>query len=334
MQKLSVSTYPDFDSLPKVEGQPHGSAWGLWGDDDELGTLNYLTPDVVKSAVTEVNAGVSIQLDLPLDTFTERLVGREPFEHHIIDFKERLKGTPDEVFGHDDMVTFNTQSGSQWDGLRHIAVQHCGKYYNGLEHRTVDEEKENGHLGIHRWAERGGIVGRGVLLDYCSWREQTAKPAIPADSTYSISTDELEEVAKHQGVRFHIGDILIIRSGFTTWHTQAGKKEREEALQRCTFIGMEASMQSVRWLWDHHFAAVAGDTIAFESQPIPFNVESRVTLHEWLLGHWGTPIGELWDLERLSNVCQEKRQWSFLLTSAPLHVFGGVASPPNVLAIL
>ncbi len=63
--------------------------------------------------------------------------------------KERLKGTPDKVFGHDDTVTFNTQSGSQWDGLRHIAVQHCGKYYNALEHRTIDEEKENGRLGIH-----------------------------------------------------------------------------------------------------------------------------------------------------------------------------------------
>ena len=93
-------------------------------------------------------------------------------------------------------------------------------------------------------------------------------------------------------------------------------------------------MQSVKWLWNHHFAAVAGDTIAFESQPIPFNVEGEVTLHEWLLGHWGTPIGELWDLERLSRVCQERKQWSFLLTSAPLHVFGGVATPPNVLAIL
>ncbi len=70
-------------------------------------------------------------------------------------------------------------------------------------------------------------------------------------------------------------------------------------------------MQSVKWLWNHYFAAVAGDTIAFESQPIPFNVEGAVTLHEWLLGHWGTPIGELWDLERLPHVCRERKQWSF-----------------------
>ncbi|KAK6381525.1 hypothetical protein LTS17_004583 [Exophiala oligosperma] len=328
------SPYVDFDSLPKVEGQPHGNAWGLWGENDELGTLNYLTPEVVKRAVQEVKTGVSIQLDLRLDHFEERLVGREPFEHQIIDFKERLKGTPDEVFGHDDVVTLNTQSSSQWDGLRHIAVQNCGLYYNGMKHRDIDEKLEDGRLGIHRWAERGGIVGRGVLLDYQGWRGQTGKPAIVANSTFSITTEELDQVAQHQNVDFQDGDILIIRSGFTVWHTHAGLEERQESIQRSAFIGVEASLQSVKWLWNHHFAAVAGDTIAFESQPISFGVEGKMNLHEWLLGHWGTPIGELWDLERLSEVCRARKQWSFLLTSAPLNVFGGVGSPPNVLAIL
>ena len=33
-----MSVHPDFDSLPKVKGQPHGNAWGLWGDEDELGS--------------------------------------------------------------------------------------------------------------------------------------------------------------------------------------------------------------------------------------------------------------------------------------------------------
>jgi kynurenine formamidase len=173
-----------------------------------------------------------------------------------------------------------------------------------------------------------------VLLDYHAWRKQTGKPVVAANTTFSISTDELDQVAEHQGVEFRDGDILIIRSGFTVWYEQAGKEERETAVQQCTYIGVEASMQSVKWLYNHHFAAVAGDTIAFESQPIHFNVEGKPTLHEWLLGHWGTPIGELWDLERLSRVCQERKQWSFLFTSAPLNVFGGVGSPPNAVAIL
>jgi hypothetical protein len=49
---------------------------------------------------------------------------------------------------------------------------------------------------------------------------------------------------------------------------------------------------------------------------------------------WGTPIGELWDLEKLAETCKKENKYSFFLTSAPLNVWGGVASPPNALAIL
>ena len=56
---------PDFDELPVVEGRPKGSAWGVFdkdGEKDLVGTLNHLTPDVVKAAATEVQDGVSISL--------------------------------------------------------------------------------------------------------------------------------------------------------------------------------------------------------------------------------------------------------------------------------
>jgi hypothetical protein len=141
-------------------------------------------------------------------------------------------------------------------------------------------------------------------------------------------------MAKHQGTNFHVGDILIIRSGFLQWYQHASKEEQIASLDKYAFIGVESSMNSVKWLWNHHFAAVAGDTIGFECNPVDFKDESVVKLHEWLLAHWGTPIGELWDLERLAEVCRERNQWSFFLTSAPLNVFGGVATPPNVIAIL
>jgi hypothetical protein len=49
-------------------------------------------------------------------------------------------------------------------------------------------------------------------------------------------------------------------------------------------------------------------------------------LHEWLLTEWGTPIGEMWDLETLSKVCEKEGRWTFFLTSAPLHVKGGVGT--------
>ena len=44
------------------------------------------------------------------------------------------------------------------------------------------------------------------------------------------------------------------------------------------------------------------------------------------------PIGELFDLEELSNICKEQGRWEFFLSSAPLNMSGGVSSPPNCVA--
>ena len=51
------------------------------------------------------------------------------------------------------------------------------------------------------------------------------------------------------------------------------------------------------------------------------------------LGLWGMPMGELWDLEELAEECKRQNRWSFFFTSSPLNIQGGVASPPNALAI-
>ena len=56
-------------------------------------------------------------------------------------------------------------------------------------------------------------------------------------------------------------------------------------------------------------------------------------LHEVLLSGWGCPIGELFDLEKLSEHCKKIKRWSFFITSEVSNVPGGVASPPNILAI-
>lgn len=94
-------------------------------------------------------------------------------------------------------------------------------------------------------------------------------------------------------------------------------------------IGVANNMETVRWLYSKHFSAVAGDTMGWEAWPYP----EDCCLHEWLLCQWGTPIGELWNLEQLSVVCAELQRWSFFLTSAPIHVIGAVGSPPCVIAV-
>lgn len=57
--KLNENGIPSFDSLPLREGDPHHSAWGLYGDDDELGTLNRLTDErVAAAAKNEIKKGI------------------------------------------------------------------------------------------------------------------------------------------------------------------------------------------------------------------------------------------------------------------------------------
>jgi hypothetical protein len=52
------------------------------------------------------------------------------------------------------------------------------------------------------------------------------------------------------------------------------------------------------------------------------------------ISRWGTPVGELFDLEMLSKLCKKDKQYTFFFTSAPLNYSGAVASPPNATAIL
>jgi hypothetical protein len=171
-------------------------------------------------------------------------------------------------------------------------------------------------------------------LDYHRWRDETGQKPLVIDSLSAITVEELDEVAKFQNLELRTGDILIIRSGFTAWYNSASTQKRIISLDKGEFIGLESSMKSVKWLWNHHFAAVAGDTLGFEVSPPPLGVKGRTCLHEWLLTHWGSPIGELWDLEKLSVVCADIQKWSFFFTSAPLHVFGGVGTTSNAIAIL
>lgn len=91
---------PKFDDLPLKEGDPPFSAWGLYGADDQLGTLNLLTTEVVKEASKEIRTGVRVGLNLPLDIPSPASHNRF-FKHEIIHKAPRAV--------HDDVVHLNTQ---------------------------------------------------------------------------------------------------------------------------------------------------------------------------------------------------------------------------------
>jgi hypothetical protein len=140
-------------------------------------------------------------------------------------------------------------------------------YYNGLTHDEIPDPANFEKNGIHNWTKRGGIVGRGVLIDYASWAEKN-NITYSATSRHEISIQDVETIAKEQGVEFKPADILIIRSGWVKWYENANGEERiAGAKNGHEHVGLAGNRESVEWLWNHHFAAVAGDAIAFEAWP-------------------------------------------------------------------
>ncbi|KAK8077252.1 hypothetical protein PG996_003422 [Apiospora saccharicola] len=330
--------FPEFDDLPAVPGTPQGCLWGFYDKDgvkDEIGSVNLLTPEVVKEAGREIQTGRHVQLDWPLESIKHPGFARVPLKHRILDNYVTLKD-----YALDDELEFNTQGGSQWDSLKHYAYQKKQVYYNGL---TFEEAKKNAStdMCVQDYCDRGGIVGRGVLVDMLTrspflpsqvrYWTKTGQPLPNPWSPYTITVQELESALTSQGTTIHQGDILLVRSGYVKRHNEATDDECKAGTQGANSIGLEPSEETVRWLYKHHLAAVGGDTIGFEA--LPRDPENVWCLHEWLLVFWGTPIGELWDLERLGEICGDLERWSFFLTSAPLNVRGGVGSPPGAIAV-
>ncbi|KAJ5261029.1 hypothetical protein N7478_011624 [Penicillium angulare] len=302
---------PSFDSLPLQQDGPRGNAWGLFGDQDQLGKLNLLTPENTIAAAREITDGVRVSTDWALDSMAIPCFGRSAFQHTVKNKAPRPVN--------DDVLTFNTQSSSQWDGFRHYGSKE-GSYYNGCSLEDIQTSTRN---GIHVWVENGGIVGRGVLLDYATWAEAKGV-AVNCFTTQSIPLSTLQEVATSQNVSFRPGDILFIRTGWTRAYEQLSAAECQQLadFKAPPVIGVESSKEMLRWIWDEGFSAVAGDMPSFEAYPCQ---NPDYFLHEWLLAGWGLPIGELFDLERLSQECRKRDRWSFFFSSVPLKVPGGVA---------
>ncbi|KAJ5102529.1 hypothetical protein N7532_003058 [Penicillium argentinense] len=332
---------PTFDELPAVEGMPQGCAWGVFdqdGEKDVYGTLNLLTPETVKAAAEEVQDGISISLNWPIGSIKMPGFFRKSLDHKVMKLEDHQSGLH---YGFDDEVSFNTQASSQWDSLCHFMHQPSGKAYNGVYPTVADMEvssKANQKLPtIDHWHNRGCVAGRGVMIDFKSYAEAKGIDFSPFID-FRLSPADIEAVAVYQGVTFRPGDILIIRFGMTEALGNMTGEEQAAAMSSIKYCGLEGTVDMARWLWNNHFAAVASDNVAVEAMPPMANGEvlplTNLILHQWCLGLFGMPLGELWDLKELSEKCNEKKRYAFLLTSSPLNVPGGVGSPPNALAIL
>ncbi|ORY93843.1 hypothetical protein BCR43DRAFT_551550 [Syncephalastrum racemosum] len=292
---------PRYHDLPIDPKYPPKTAWGVWGEDDNLGTLNLLTEERVLKAAQTVKTGKVFPLNWDLEKPDPPFFRRSAIKHHIQDHPGSDARKFDDVYDN-----FNTQASSQWDGLRHVCHFRSGRFYNNVSSdHILPGPNASDRLGIHHMARRG-IVGRAVLLDYGRWRSAR-------DSDYNplvreeVPVEDLEQVAKAQGVTFEDGDILLIRYGWMESYENSSCAIRSDELGRPDSIGIEASEKTFGWIWDHHFACVGADVVAFEAFPVK---DWDLSCHAQLLGGFGMPIGEMFYLEDLANDCaQDDISW-------------------------
>ena len=317
---------PDIDNLPSYvelserEDAPKGSNWGLFGADDQLGTINFLTPQRVAAAARLAHRGDVFRLDLPLHLPDPPLFGRGSY-------KQTIHKSGRRAMGHDDHLdNFYLQASSQWDSLAHVGHPEHG-FYNGVMPEDVTGE-EGSKNGLDHAAKRR-IVGRGVLLDVARHLESAGNAFDPMTSR-AITADELAATANAHGVDVRPGDILLVRTGWERAYMAADQATRDGVAKDLHSPGLEGSREMAAWLWDHHVAAVASDCPALE--PWPWDLEVGA-LHVRALALLGMPFGELWSLESLAEDCATDGVCEFLLTSAPLYYRAAIGSPPNALAI-
>ena len=117
--------------------------WGKWGPDDEIGTLNYITPERIAAACRLATTGKVFALGIPLDRNGPQSGTRQRFNPIHTMFRDGgdAPRTPDEVKamegygGSDDWIVMPLQCVTQWDSLAHVFYE--GKMYNGYDARLV-----------------------------------------------------------------------------------------------------------------------------------------------------------------------------------------------------
>lgn len=318
---MRFSDIPTFDELPVRKDLPAESSWDIFDKNYALGCLNFLTPEGVVEAARLVQTGKVFRLDAKIGFAKPSLFGRANVVHRIL---------PLGPAAHDDLLDqYNTQEGSQWDGLGHVGHVRTQMFYNGVSVADIREDA-NRKLSIHQWADK--FVGRGVLIDAFGFRQAQGRPVRPLErDPYSLP--DLEGALAAQGTMLQPGTILLVRTGWMESYERCTGEEKAALapFEKLKCTGIEPSRELASWLWNHRVAAIGTDCPGVE--PLPMNFADENLLHYRALPLLGLPLGELFVLAPLAEDCARDRRYEFMVVSAPLNLEGGIASPPNAVAI-
>lgn len=291
--------------------------WGRWGDDDQRGTLNFVTDDVRRRAAACVRTGKAFPLAIPLSEDGPQLgfiPGRVNPTRTMQMINEPSFGDASMFGSSDDAVTMGLQAGTHWDSLVHATYD--GRLYNGYPLSTVDE-RGAARAGINAV---GALVSRGVLLDVAA-----ALGLDRLEPGYSITGDDLDAAVALAHTTVDSGDIVLVRTGQMQL-LHAGDKNGY------THPSPGPSIHSVEWMHAHEVAAVATDTLVFEAFPGD-DPDFLLPVHLLHLVEMGLLQGQNFDLEALAADCAADGVYEFLLSATPEPFVGGLGAPVAPVAV-
>jgi kynurenine formamidase len=281
------------------------SNWGRWGAEDQLGTLNLITPKKRKAAIALVKEGFPVSLAHNVDT--ERAEDNtSPLVHTVTARAGNFSL---------DTYTFNYHgyNHTHMDALCHAFYQ--GKMFNGFSQNEVTAK---GAAKDSILSAKSGIMTRGILMDIP--RLKGVEYLEPGTAIFPEDLDAWEKMA---GVKVGEGDVIFIRTG--RWARRAAKGPWPVGRNSA---GLHASC--AKWLHDRGVAMLGSDVA---SDVVPSQVDGVfLPIHQMVLVAIGIHIFDDCDLEPLAQAAAARKRWSFLLTAAPIAIPGGTGSPLNPIA--
>jgi kynurenine formamidase len=300
------------------------SNWGRWGKDDQIGTLNNVTPADVVAAAGLIRRGKVFALGLSLkEPIQSGLFGGRwnPIHTMLATGTDAIAGRQDEPAPYlryaDDAINMPCQASTQWDALCHIF--HGDTMYNGFAAELVDARGAKA-LGIENVRDK--MVGRGVLLDVARF-----KGVDYLNDGYAISNADLDACAAAQRVKVRKGDFVIVRTG-----------QQERCLARKDWTGYAGgnapgfAFETCYWLRQTDIAAICSDTWGCEVRPNE-TTDANQPWHWVVIPAIGISMGEIFYLKELAEDCAADGIYEFFFTAPPLHLPGGAGSPINPQAI-
>jgi kynurenine formamidase len=292
--------------------------WGRWGPDDELGTLNYVTPEKVREAAALVHSGRRVSMAIPIN---KSVAADNPQPASLF-----------VVQGHDVPVDESkVRFGLDWLGM--AAHGDCHTHVDALCHISYDGLTYNGRIASEVLLSNGatsqdlaayheGIVGRGVLADIAAFRKvQWLEPG------EAVTRAEIEGCLESQGVEIGEGDFLVLRTGHHRRRLELGAWDNTPSGEGKAGLHVDV----IPWMHERRIAGFLPDG---DGETVPSVVEGiTYPIHPLQVVAMGMLVSDSLQFEDLVKVCEQENRFDFMVVGLPLRLPGATGCPWNPIAI-